>query len=200
MSGGTRGFRWAFPYEPHYRRSSNCLACPETGVPSRGSDRPSSGAGSRACSPIAIASVTAPSMRLRERALSNFRFPAVPEAKVLPSSRRKPSSRRLPSLDHKMQTTMWVSDGGTICSWKCPVDALFGHRSLPDARWTRNSMRGLRASPSGPNHGFGSTIEIREERAVVVAQWVCARTRACELSTYPLRRWRFSLRCRWRVR
>ncbi len=34
-----------------------------------------------------------------------------------------------------------------------------------------------------------STIGFREEKAVVVAQWVCARTRVSELSTYP-RRWR----------
>jgi len=33
----------------------------------------------------------------------------------------------------------------------------------------------------------GSTIGFRKERAVVVAQWVCARTRGSELSTYPVR-------------
>jgi len=50
------------------------------------------------------------------------------------------------------------------------------------------------------NFGFGSTIEIRMEKVVVVARWVCARTRGSELSTYP-RRWRnFSFDCRWSVR
>ena len=47
---------------------------------------------------------------------------------------------------------------------------------------------------------FGSTIGFREEKAVVVAQWVCERTRGSELSTYPPRWRRFSLHCRWRVR
>ncbi len=42
-------------------------------------------------------------------------------------------------------------------------------------------------SRSTPDGSFGSTIEIREEKAVVVAQWGCARTRGSELSTYPLR-------------
>ena len=40
-----------------------------------------------------------------------------------------------------------------------------------------------------PEVRSGSTIGFRKERAVVVAQWVCARTRGSELSTYPVQ-WR----------
>ncbi len=56
--------------------------------------------------------------------------------------------------------------------------------------WFELNRRGARRGClSGPEVGFGSTIGFRKERAVVVAQWVCAVTRASELSTYA-RRWR----------
>ncbi len=47
---------------------------------------------------------------------------------------------------------------------------------MPDAR-----------KPHLPNVRVGSTIGFCRERAVVVALWVCVRTRASELSTYPWR-------------
>ncbi len=50
----------------------------------------------------------------------------------------------------------------------------------------------LDATPTTRDVRSGSTIGFCKERAVVVAQGVCARTRGSELSTYPVR-WRLTL-------
>ena len=50
----------------------------------------------------------------------------------------------------------------------------------------RAQLCGFRQGPLAENYGsdakvgLGSTIEFREERAVVVAQWVCARRRGTD--------------------
>ncbi len=47
---------------------------------------------------------------------------------------------------------------------KTPLDALFGHRSLPDARCRRNSMRVWETCPSGLNYRDSSSTVLLDRR------------------------------------
>ncbi len=72
-----------------------------------------------------------------------------------------------------------------LCELECDVSAL----APVLMSFSRSVVNDQCSTSCGRvNFGFGSTIGFRKERAVV-AQWVCARTRSSELSTYPVR-WR----------